>query len=56
MKLYIISTRFGGEVLTQYDGFDQETVETLMLEMGHEEINFVDEATYNAALEAAIGG
>lgn len=52
--LFVISSRFGGQCLTRYEGLDETTVETLMTESGHEDIEFVDQETYETALAAAL--
>lgn len=46
MTLYIRSLYYGSINYTRYDGYDEATVQNLMSEIGHQNIEFIDEATY----------
>lgn len=52
--IYVKSTRNGGPSVTQYDGMDEATIETLMEDIGHTDIEFITEEEYNIELAAIL--
>lgn len=52
MKLYMKSVRDGQTQYTEHDGMNEVTARRLMAEIGHTEIQVLDEEVYNLAVQA----